>query len=297
MQTMSKVYEVLKRASSFLQEAGKEENVGSILLQHHLHMSKSTLLASSRDDVPEEVEVSFFRDIQKHIEEHLPVQYIIGVEQFYGREFCVNKNVLIPRPETEELIVCVLNRVEKMFNKQTIKVVDVGTGSGAIAITLALENPHLDITTIDISASALEVAKKNAKQLQANIRFLQGNVLEPLIDNQEKVHIVVSNPPYISSSDMETLSKVVKQEPTLALGGGEDGLDFYRTFAKQLPFVLHRPALVAFEVGMGQSKDVSCIMRSVFPSAYIEIINDINGKDRMVFVEVIEKKRVEQNSF
>ncbi len=284
----NRIYEVLTWASSFLKENGKEERVAELLLRHHLQVTRAQLFARLRDDIDESVTQAFIDDLKKHVYEHVPVQYLIGFEEFYGRTFLVNQEVLIPRPETEELVEGVLTRIKRLFpEREMIDVVDVGTGSGAIAITLALENQSLRVSTIDISPESLQVAKENANRLGAKVEFICGDLLQPFIQADRKVDVVVSNPPYIPESDIALLSPVVKDhEPLRALVGGEDGLDFYRRFMKELPFVLNDRALVAFEVGAGQGEAVAHLLRETFHAASVEVVYDMNGKDRMVYAGI-----------
>lgn len=280
-----KIYEVLTWASSFLKQHGKEEKVAELLLCHHLRLTRAQLLARLHDPLAESVRQSFLADVYQHVYKHVPVQHLLGYEYFYGREFLVNRHVLIPRPETEELVQGVLTRISHLFpGNQQLDVVDVGTGSGAIAVTLALENPALRVTAIDISAEALQMAVQNAERLGAEVAFLRGDLLQPLIEANRKVDVVVSNPPYIPERDIPSLSPVVKNyEPIQALAGGEDGLAFYRRFARELPLVLKERALVAFEVGAGQGEAVASLLKEAFPLANVEVAFDINGKDRMVY--------------
>lgn len=239
-----------------------------------------------REEITAEQEKSFTEFIHKHVE-GIPIQYMIGHEMFYGRSFFVNEEVLIPRPETEELIVGVLERIERHFGDEKIHVADIGTGSGAISITLALENKNLHVYTVDIAQESIEVAKENAKTLGAEVTFYHGDLLSPFYETGQKLDVVVSNPPYIPEEDWRGLSPVVKEhEPKRALVGGEDGLDFYRRFMEELPNVLQKKAIVAFEIGVGQGEDVKGLLQQAFPHAHVEVVFDINGKDRMVFVEM-----------
>lgn len=281
----TKIYEALKWASLFLQRHGRDENVGEIALMHILDYNRTQLLTNMREDLKEAQWLQFQEMIQKHIKGE-PIQYLIGYEYFYGRKFIVNNEVLIPRPETEELVEGVLNRIHKLWEQTDhLELVDVGTGSGAIAITLALENPQLTVHTVDIAEESIEVAKQNALHLGAKVNFLHNDLLNYFVDENKKVDIVVSNPPYIPHEDWLQLDEVVKEhEPYRALVGGEDGLDFYRRFATDLPKVLNRKALVAFEVGIGQGEPVATILRNTFNDAQIEVVFDINGKDRMVYM-------------
>ncbi|KAA9027840.1 peptide chain release factor N(5)-glutamine methyltransferase [Niallia endozanthoxylica] len=284
---MAKIYEALQWASSFLREKGRDENAGELLLRFFLHMNRTTLLANLREELEPEVENRFRGAVELH-GEGTPVQYIIGHEEFYGRTFRVNECVLIPRPETEELVLGALERTSRLFGEnQSVDVVDVGTGSGAIAISLKLERPVLSVTASDISEEALAVARGNARQLEAEVTFVKGDLLRPFIETGRKFDVVISNPPYIPIGDKVDMSVVVTEhEPHGALFAGEDGLDLYRRFAEELPLVLKEKALVGFEVGAGQSGAVSDLLRTAFPKAHIETVHDINGKDRMVFMEL-----------
>jgi len=284
---MAKIYEALQWASSFLREKGRDENAGELLLRFFLHMNRTTLLANLREELEPEVENRFRGAVELH-GEGTPVQYIIGQEEFYGRSFRVNECVLIPRPETEELVLGALNRISRLFGDgRSLEVVDVGTGSGAIAISLKLERPVLSVTGSDISEDALAVARENAGQLGADVAFVKGDLLQPFIERGRKFDVVISNPPYIPIRDKVDMSIVVTaHEPHGALFAGEDGLDLYRRFAEELPLILKEKALVGFEVGAGQSGAVSDLLRAAFPKAHIETVYDINGKDRMVFMEL-----------
>ncbi|MCM3597426.1 peptide chain release factor N(5)-glutamine methyltransferase [Metabacillus idriensis] len=282
-----KVYEALKWASSFLAEAERDHNAGELLLRHHLNMSRAEMLANLRTDLPEGVWESFKADVNRHAE-GIPVQHMIGSEEFYGRSFIVNKEVLIPRPETEELVEGILLKAKYLFNGySSVEAADIGTGSGAIAISLALENPLFKLSAVDIAQESLEVAQLNAKTLGAEVQFLHGDLLSPILNSGKKLDVVVSNPPYIPDADILELSPVVKDhEPIRALAGGADGLDFYRRLAAEIPLVISERALIAFEVGAGQGEDVKALLLDKLPHAEAEVKYDINGKDRMVFAVV-----------
>ncbi|MCA1060941.1 peptide chain release factor N(5)-glutamine methyltransferase [Rossellomorea aquimaris] len=281
------VFEALKWASSFLVEKGRDENVGEIYLRHLLGMSRSQLLAEQRRSVPQEKWDEFQDGVRRHVS-GVPIQHIIGVEEFYGREFVVNEHVLIPRPETEELIYYGLEKMKDLFGDVDSHLVaaDVGTGSGAIAVTLKLESKRipLEMMAVDISSEALAVARENGTRLGADVRFMEGDLLQPLIEDCVKLDVLLSNPPYIPLTDRETLSDVViDHEPELALFGGEDGYDLYKRFMDELPLVMKERCLIGFEVGVGQGETVADLLRVTFPDAKTEVVYDINGKDRMVF--------------
>jgi release factor glutamine methyltransferase len=277
----SKVYEALNWASSFLESAGREAKAGELLLMHVLHYNRTELFMNMREELNPMQTEEFRELIEKH-KSGIPIQHLIGYEEFYGRRFIVNNEVLIPRPETEELVLGVLKRIKTYFHQEELQVVDVGTGSGAISVTLALEEPKLSILATDIAEPSLEVARKNAEVLGANLEFISGDLLQPLIQKGIQVDIVVSNPPYIPKD--EHLSDLVKDhEPHRALFGGEDGLDFYRRFMEELPLVLKENSMVAFEIGAGQGESIAELLNQTFPTAMVEVVNDINGKDRMIF--------------
>ncbi len=276
------IFKALSWASSFLKANGRDANAGEILLRSQLNMSRSKLLAEQRMPLDDHEWGRFEEAVKEHAAGR-PVQHIVGYEEFYGRKFQVNEDVLIPRPETEELIEAVLQKLDATFTSSLsdLKTADIGTGSGAIAVTLKLERPVLSVFASDLSEKALQVAQRNAKSLNAEIQFLQGDLLQPFKHKDIKLDVVVSNPPYIPVH--EKLSDVVfKYEPHSALFGGDDGLAFYRRLVSELPEVLKEHGLVAFEIGDGQGKAVAELLTEDFPEADIEVIKDINGKDRIV---------------
>ncbi|RBW68709.1 peptide chain release factor N(5)-glutamine methyltransferase [Bacillus taeanensis] len=287
MEKKWRIIEALNWASSFLKEHNREEYGAEILLRHYLNVDRTGLLMRLQEDLPVDKGHAFFAAVHKH-SEGIPIQHITGIERFYGRTFAVSPDVLIPRPETEELVHGLLERMEAVFpGKASIKVVDIGTGSGAISVTLALENKKLDVTAVDISEAALKMAKQNAEELGASVRFLQGDLFAPLIERGEKVDVVVSNPPYIPKQEIETLDEIVRaHEPILALDGGLDGYDLYRKLVSSLPNVLNQTGIVAFEVGAGQGSAVAEMIEAVYPQADVKVEYDINGKDRMVFAVI-----------
>lgn len=281
--TIKTIHEALRWASSFLTERELEQPVAEWLLRHYFQIERSKLLMMLHDPIAPELVSRLQQDLEHHAK-GVPVQHLIGYEEFYGRRFNVNSDVLIPRPETEELVLAVGQLKRRLFGSERVSLVDVGTGSGAISVTLALEDNTLDVVATDISTQALTVAKGNADKLAATVSFLQGDLLQPLIEQGKTVEIVVSNPPYIPLADASELAVHVKDhEPHLALFGGEDGLVFYRRLIEQLPYVLKEKAIVAFEVGVGQAQVVSGLLARAFPAAETKVLLDISGKERLVF--------------
>ncbi len=283
MEQNVKVYEALRWASSYLTEHGRDANASEIIMKHVLQAERSAMLARLQETLTEEQAAEFKRLSKLHAD-GVPVQHLLGKEEFYGRPFVVNRDVLIPRPETEELVY---HALEKIKSLQEPVIADIGTGSGAIAITMKAERPDADVYAVDLSEKALETALKNAAALETNVAFFHGDLLEPLIKQKIKVDLLLSNPPYIPAGEQSTLSTVVVDyEPHMALFGGEDGLDLYRKMAEQLPLLLKSGGIVGVETGAGQTKDVAALFQAAFPDGKVERINDINGKDRMVFLHV-----------
>ena len=275
--------ELIRQSEAMLDEKDKDCNVAKVLFYHLAHKEPHQLYLMMDEEVDEELLKQFQDGMQRYMNGE-PLQYINGKENFFSRDFIVNENVLIPRYETEELVENILYKIDDYFDDySSIDLCDVGTGSGAIAITLALEEPKLNVVATDISEEALEVAKANASELDAQVTFYQGDMLEPLIDRQQKFDIFVSNPPYIPQ-DQEIESVVKDNEPHVALFGGNDGLYFYRKIFKDVRHVLKDRALLAFEMGFDQRELMSQAVEQYFPGIPYEIIKDINGKDRMLFI-------------
>lgn len=276
--------EALDWASSFLVDNGREETAARIVMQHVLGTTYSAVMLHLQDTLTFEQSERF----EKLIEEHAsgrPVQYCIGSEEFYGRTFIVDESVLIPRPETEELVLATTNRIGQLFENKTLKLADIGTGSGAIAISMKLECPELTVVATDVSVAALATAQKNAQLLAAHIDFRLGDLTAPLVG--EKFDIVLSNPPYIAFEEAKDMSSIVlEHEPHSALFAEEDGLVLYRKLAQQLPALMNKPALIGLEIGYTQGEQVAEFFKESFPQASITVEKDINGKPRMVFCEI-----------
>ena len=231
----------------------------------------------------EEVQVDIINEYKKRVEalkEKKPIQYVIGNVNFYGNKFLVNENVLIPRFETEELVENTLLYIDKIFPDKNLKVSDLGTGSGCIGITLKLKNPSFDVTLLDISKEALEVAKQNASSLNAQVKLCQNDMLENL---EEKYDIIISNPPYIKEN--EPIEEIVKNnEPHLALYAGIDGLDCYRKILKEAKYCVNNRFLLAFEIGETQKDAIIELAKLSFPQAKIDAKKDMQNRDRMIFI-------------
>lgn len=220
-----------------------------------------------------------FKEATKRLQEGEPVQYIVGNVDFYGYPFVVNSSVLIPRFETEELVEKVIKRCKKKFADQ-IDIVDIGTGSGCIAITLKKELCS-NITAVDISKEALEVALKNAKNNHVEIEFLEGNLLESLI---KKYDVLISNPPYIDRE--EEIMEIVKQnEPEIALYAEHNGLYCYEEILKNASKTMRDKCLLAFEIGATQGEYLKEYAKRYFPEATIVVEKDLQGRNRFLFID------------
>ncbi|HEY3308173.1 MAG TPA: peptide chain release factor N(5)-glutamine methyltransferase [Desulfuromonadaceae bacterium] len=222
-----------------------------------------------------DIELAAYRAMVARRAKREPLQYILGSQEFYGLEFEVTPDVLIPRHDTETLVGEALAR-----QPGAQSVLDIGTGSGCIAVALAKELPAAAVTAVDISEAALVVAQRNADKNQVNIEFLCGSLLQPVVGRQ--FDLIVSNPPYIPPSDIERLEPEVRDfEPRNALDGGPDGLDIYRLLIPQALLHLNQAGWLLVEVGIGQAAAVAEIFRS---AGYCEPIKaaDPGGIERVV---------------
>ncbi len=248
------------------------------LLLHVLGKSKAWLLAHPDEELPEDQAACFLQLIERRFHGE-PIQYITGETEFYGLPFRVTPDVLIPRPETEHLVERAV-ATAPLFRRP--RVVDVGTGSGAIAIAVAHEWPEATITAIDISAPALELARRNAERIgfADRIRFLDGDLLAPV--KGEQFEIIVSNPPYVPELDRPTLSVEVRDhEPALALFAGPDGLAVYRRLIPAAFACLIPAGYLLLEIGYGQSAAINALL-SEAGFANIEFLPDLQGIPRVV---------------
>jgi release factor glutamine methyltransferase len=281
-----KIYEALQRASSLLGQKGLEPHAAQLLMEFVTQKSRASLFANVQEQLTADQHKDFWNKTDELLEGK-PVQYVIGEEGFYGYTFKVDENVLIPRPETEELLYGALERGRKLFVNKTISVADIGTGSGAIAVSFKKEWPEANVTATDISEGALAIAKHNAVANKADITFLQGDLTVPI--SRDKWDIVLSNPPYIAHDEATLMSgTVLNHEPHNALFADEDGLYFYRRLAETLPPLMNTPSFIAVEIGYLQGGTVHNLFQRAFPEAEVETIKDINGKDRMIFCEIRE---------
>lgn len=215
----------------------------------------------------------------KRLEAGEPVQYIIGDVNFYGNIIKVNKNVLIPRRETEELVEKTIEYINKYLNKE-VKILDIGTGSGCIPITIKKILPESTVSAVDISSEALAVAKENANSNNTTINFIKSDIFENIND---KYDVIISNPPYIRYD--EPIMDIVKNnEPHLALFAEDNGLYFYKKIIKESNNYLNNKFIIAFEIGEEQGEDIIKIAKDTYPNSIIIIEKDMQKLDRFVFI-------------
>lgn len=274
--------EVLKIAQEQCEKEGIIAQSAVFLLLELSEMESHNLYYEYDNEMDDELNERFQEALQRLLKQE-PLQHILGYEYFYGYKFKVNEDVLIPRPETEELVANVLADYDEYFHGQKVCAIDVGSGSGAIAISLKKEEDNLQMYASDISEKAVMVAKENAQALGVDVTFLVGDMLQPFIDENIKVDILVSNPPYIPVEEQMEKS-VVDFEPHVALFGGEDGLKFYRMIFENAHKVIKEKAILAFEMGYNQKEAMEKEARKYFPTDRMETVKDLNGKNRMFFI-------------
>lgn len=250
-----------------------------MLLSSYLDVNPLELLTILDKEVDSDIE-KLYKSSLEALKENKPIQYVIGNVNFCGLKFIVNKNVLIPRFETEELVEQVVEYT-KDLNKDKNKILDLGCGSGAIGLTLKSILKDSEVTLTDISKEALEVAKLNANNLNLDVTFIESDWFSNV--KLEKYDIIVSNPPYIRTD--EEIEEVVKNnEPSLALYGGVDGLDCYRKILANIKPYLNNKFLMAFEIGESQKEEIYDIVNKYLKDIEITCKKDLYGRNRMIFV-------------
>lgn len=266
-------------AFSFIEGSNADRSGVELLLKEQMGWNDTELLMHLRDEMPQEELEKFQRNVEKYVNGY-PAQYIIGKADFYGSKFKVNENTLIPRMETEELVDWILN--ENKVN-DSLRVVDIGTGTGAIGLSLKKAVPEWKITLSDISTEALKVAAENAQTLDEEVYLTQSDLFENL---NGKFDIIISNPPYIAEDEKGLMDQsVLEHEPSLALFADNQGLKIYQRLAKECAPYLADDALMYLEIGFKQGKAVKEIFQKEFPDAKITIKKDISNHDRMVKIQ------------
>ena len=270
-QTLNHAREIL--ATNNIEEAFLE---GELLLRHALKISRTQLYQDLNHELSPKHEETFWSLIKRRLGGE-PTTYITGHREFYGLDFYVDPNVLIPRPESELLVEKALELAQ---NSVISTIADVGTGCGAIAISLALGLPQAKIYATDISAPALKVALINCRKhrVEGRICLLQGDILEPL---PEPVDLIAANLPYVKTAELPSM-RSANSEPLLALDGGSDGLEKVRQLCCQLNDKLRPEGCLLLEIGQGQSRAVTTFLSSLFPTAKIEVSADLSGIERVL---------------
>ena len=271
---------LLKKSIEYMQSKGiKEAKLDTeLIFSEVLNYDRMMLSLSFTREITEAEKEKIREMLKKRAVDKLPVQYILGYEEFYGRRFEVNKAVLIPRPETERLVEECIKRLTETNGKY---VLDIGAGSGAIGISIAKELPNTKVLACDLSEDALEVAKLNAEKLEAtNIKFIKSDVFSEI--KYKEFDLIVSNPPYIPQEEYENLQVEVKlHEPQMALTDTKDGYYFYKKISREAPNYLKSGGVLAFEVGYNQSEEIKLFMeKQGFKN--VVVIKDYEGIDRMV---------------
>ncbi|MBI4283620.1 MAG: peptide chain release factor N(5)-glutamine methyltransferase [Chloroflexi bacterium] len=259
-----------------------------LLLRHVLRMSRVQLYLGLDDEFDAEEDETLGQLIQRRLN-HEPTAYITGHREFYGLDFSVDPNVLIPRPESELLV----EKTLQLARSQSVSTIaEVGTGSGVIAISLALNLPQATIYATDISAAALKVARFNCQKhgVADRVCLLEGDMLAPL---PEPVDLIVANLPYVKQSELPRLH-TLSFEPALALDGGTDGLEKIRQLCLQMEAKLHPGGSLLLEIGQGQGRAVTSFLRYLFPLAKIELASDLSGIERVVSLTLTTGHCLEQ---
>ena len=279
------ISQIIRSAEKRLLEADIPSSYAKYVLNElMLKENKNLYLLMDKECEPKMLET--FNAMMDRLVLDEPLAYVLGYQVFLNYQIEVNPSVLIPRPETEELVMQVLMEIDQNYADMAHpSLIDIGCGSGAISITLKKEEPKLTVLASDISEVALNQAKHNAETLDADIEFILGSMAEPLIEAHRKVDIIVCNPPYIPEKEV-VQNSVIAHEPHVALFGGEDGLKFYREVLNQAPLVLNHPGMIAFEIGWNQKEALTNLAKSSLKDPKVTCYQDIHGKDRILIIKV-----------
>ena len=273
-----KLAQLFKDFEEKLVAKGEEAESLSFVYRSLKNLSFTDFIFALQQEVTEE-EKQLVEEIYTKLVAHIPAQYIIGSAEFFGMQLKVDERVLIPRPETEELVELILAENPEM----NLSVLDIGTGSGAIALALAKNRPDWSITAADISQDALELAMENAKAQNQNLSFIKSDCFSEI---SSKYDIIVSNPPYISREDQEEVGlNVLHSEPHLALFADEDGLAIYRRIAEDSKDYLNDGGKIYLEIGYKQGQSVPALFMENLPEKRVRTLKDQFGQDRMVVID------------
>lgn len=275
-----KIIELLNYGKIYLKDVDEGSLKAKILLEYILKVEREYII-THYEDIVSETQITLYQSKLEELKRGKPIQYITNHQEFMKLDFYVDENVLIPQPDTEILVEKVIEILKN--KKNTCSVLDMCTGCGAIGISIAKYIPKADVYVSDISKSALQIAKKNAlKNGVENIHFILSDRFKSIY--KKDFDIIVSNPPYIETDMIKDLPTEVKNEPHLALDGGSDGLDFYRTLSNQSISYLKSNGYLCLEIGYQQKEEVSKLLKNYFKN--IKIFQDYGGRDRVVISEV-----------
>lgn len=270
----------IKEAINYLHNFNLDNIESRILLKYILKQDDSYIIINSEKDLKENQEKKVINYADK-IKNGYPLQYITNSQEFMGLTFYVDDNVLIPQPDTENLVIVAINKIENKnheeiskTNKEKIKILDLCTGSGAIAVSIkSILKEKVEIIASDISQKAIEVARKNAKKHNVQIKFICSDMFEKI---NEKFDLIVTNPPYIRSKEIKLLPEEVQKEPHIALDGGLDGLEYYRLIRKNIKKYLKENGTLIMEIGYDQKEDVQKMFKGS------KCIKDMENRDRVI---------------
>lgn len=276
------IKQALEEAKNILKSNNFEDSniIAKELLSYVLKKDKVYLTINS-DTALTDTEYAEFTKYIKQIIEGKPLQYIMQKQEFMGMDFFVNEDVLIPQPDTEILVETVLD-ICKKYGEQSLRILDLCTGSGAIAISLS-KILNAQVFASDVSTKALEVAEKNNVLNNTKVEFIESNLFEQI--NGEKFDIIVSNPPYIKNKEIKSLSKQVQNEPYIALAGGEDGLDFYRKIIDEAYKHMNKNCYLCLEIGYDQKEDLIKLIKQNENYEYENCIKDLSNNDRCIIAK------------
>lgn len=281
---------LLETATDYLADKGIENARlnAEVLLAHQLHVQRISLYLNFEQPLTEK-EVSGFRSLIKRRLQHEPLQYITGRQEFWSLSFQVNPHVLIPRPETEILVEQAMVLAKALADGTQLRFLDLGTGSGVIAVAMAKEIPESLVLATDISEEALDVARANAQEhgVSSNITFIQGDLFEPLMLEKPAFHLIASNPPYVCTHEISGLhSEVALYEPKAALDGGKDGMDYLREIVAQAPQFLLPGGWLLLEMSPYQVEKALFILTETDVYQNTKAIEDYSHHQRVVMAQL-----------
>ena len=276
--------EILNSAGETLMRTGSPDAQleAEVLIRHVLRIDRATFFRDLEQSVTDCDREHMYDLVNRRLNRE-PLNYITGLREFYGLDFEVSDSVLIPRQETELLVDTVIS-LARSRPKCEIKICDIGTGSGAIAVSVAVNLPSAEVMAIDISQRALDIADANRRMhgVYNRVSLRRGNLLEPV---DWKPEIIVSNPPYIRRSDLSLLQPEIQYEPSVALDGGPDGLEVIRGLLRQSSDKVSTTGAILFEIDSSQKDSARMLSREYFPNSEISILDDLSGNSRAILIE------------